>query len=189
MTQHTWREFVAFTFGFVRNPGRNGSVIPSSRNLTQAMIAGLPWDRIGTLVELGPGVGTFTGAIMARVRPGTRVILVEIDPVYAAHLGDLYRDRVIIEQASAAELDAILARHGIDRPDCIVSGLPLASLPVAVAERIAGQLRHFIGLGTIYRSFTYRPGRTKRFFGPGILDDKSPLIWTNFPPAVVLGAN
>ena len=188
MSQHTWTEVSAFIAGFIRNPGRNGSLIPSSRSLTDAMIAGLPWDRIETLVELGSGLGTFTGAIMAHARVGTRVILVEVNPDYAAHLDERYGERVIVERTSATELDAILARHGIERPDCIISGLPLASLPSAVSERIAGHIRHFIGLGTIYRSFTYCPARTMRFFGDGVLDYQSPRIWSNFPPAVVLGA-
>jgi len=189
MSKHTWREVAAFFAGFLRNPGRNGSIVPSSPRLTEAMIAGLPWDRIGTLVELGPGVGTFTDAIMARVRPDARVILVEVDPGYAAHLAARHGARATVERASAADLDAILARHRIDTPDCIVSGLPLASLPVAVSGRIADHIRRYVGRGTIYRSFTYRPGRTLRFFGDGVLTYRSRIIWANFPPAVVLGAN
>ena len=188
MVLHKARECLTFTAGFFRNPGRNGSLIPSSRSLTAAMIAGIPWERVGTLVELGPGVGTFTGAIMASVRPGTRVILVEANPAYAIHLRERYRHRLVVETASAAELDLILSRHGVGRPDCIISGLPLASLPVAVSERIAGQIQGHIRQGTIYRSFTYRPARTLQFFGAGVLTYQSRRIWMNFPPAFVLGA-
>ncbi len=165
MRQHTWREWSAFVLGFFRAPATNGSLIPSSWALTEAMVAGLPWNHIDTLVELGSGVGTFTGAIMERVRPDTRVILVEIDATYAEHLRTRYGSRVIVEEASAADLDTILRRHGITELDCIISGLPLVSLPTETSRAIADCLKNHIKQGTIYRSFTYRPSRTIRFFG------------------------
>ncbi|CAK0759085.1 Methyltransferase domain-containing protein [Azospirillaceae bacterium] len=189
MLHKALHEPLTFAIGFLRNPGQNGSVVPSSRFLKEAMLADLPWKRIETLVELGPGVGTFTGAIMERIRPDARVILVELNPLYATHLRERYKGQgVIVETTSAADLGTILSHHGINRPDCIISGLPLASLPIAVSRRIADQIRHFIARGTLYRSFTYRPAKTMAFFGAGVLHRKSPLIWQNFPPAVVLGA-
>lgn len=189
MPQHTWREVADFIVGFLRDPRKNGSIIPSSPSLTKAMLAGLPWPNIATLVELGPGVGTFTAAIVGQIRADAKIILVEVDPIYAEHLRNRYGERVSVESASAADLDAVLARHGIDCPDCIISGLPLASLPKEVSERIAAHIRHYIGRGATYRSFTYRPAKTMKFFGDGVLEYRSSWILSNFPPAFVLGAN
>ena len=186
---HTWQEWSSFVVGFFRNPGQNGSIIPSSRSLSDAMLSALPWDRIRTLVELGPGVGTFTVGIMERAHLDTRIILVEIDHTYAEHLREKYKSRAIVEEVSAADLDTILARYSIDCPDCIISGLPLTSLPVPISRRIVDHIRRYIERGAVYRAFTYRPSRTMGFFGKGVLERKSPRIWDNFPPAVVVGKN
>ena len=153
------------------------------------MLNPLPWDRIHTLVELGPGVGTFTIGIMRHVRPNTRVILVEIDHAYAEHLREKYGSRVIVEEASAADLGTILARYSIDCPDCIISALPLTTLPLTVSRQIVSHIQNYIGRGAIYRAITYRPSSIMKFFGHGVLERKSRRIWDNFPPAVVVGKN
>ena len=37
---------------------------------------GIDWDKVQTVVELGPGNGTFTHELIARSKPGTHIISV-----------------------------------------------------------------------------------------------------------------
>jgi phospholipid N-methyltransferase len=75
------------------------------------------------VVEIGAGAGAVTAAIAQQADPGAVVIAVEKDPELAERL----RSRelgVRVVTADAATLPAILAQHGLDRADVIVSVLP-----------------------------------------------------------------
>ena len=56
-----------FLRGFIKNPVMVGSVIPSSRVLIDKMLGPVKWDEVKLFVEYGPGVGTFTRPILAKV--------------------------------------------------------------------------------------------------------------------------
>ena len=68
------REHLLIASKFLRHPRTVGAIAASSRTLAQKMIAKIPADRPVTVVELGPGTGSFTRAIVERLAPGSRFL-------------------------------------------------------------------------------------------------------------------
>lgn len=91
------------------------------------------------ILEVGPGTGTITAAIIAKLRPSDRLTLVEINPDFAAHL----KRRMANETAwrAAAERIEIVTERLENfstqrRFHRIISGLPLNNFDVANVAQI-----------------------------------------------------
>ena len=114
-------------------------------NLTAkiARLAGIqPGD---TILEVGPGPGGLTHALLAS--PAARVIAVEKDPRFVAHLRSFFADeadRLIVREADALALDEVtlLAELGIEQPVRLISNLPYnVGTPLLVKWLKAGSWR------------------------------------------------
>lgn len=119
-----WGTFLAAA---IRSPRDVGTLLPSGPELARRLAAVVPGagpaGRPAVVVELGAGAGAVTEAIAEQADQDTVVIAVEKDPKLAERL----RSRelgVRVVTADAATLPAILAAHGVDHADVIVSVLP-----------------------------------------------------------------
>src|SRR5688572_20367690 len=83
---------VLFSRNFIKHPRMLGSLIPSSRFLVSRLLDQVDWHRAGTIVEYGPGVGTFTGEILRRLRPDGTVVAIDTNRDFARHLARTLRD-------------------------------------------------------------------------------------------------
>lgn len=177
-----------FLFGvnFLKNPLRNASVFPSSAIATKAMFAHIDFSSINVVVELGPGTGVFTEEILKRCKPDTKVILIEIEESYIKLLREKFGNRVTIEKASAHILESILVKHGIDKADLIISGLPfmLGGVEGELFETIKKHTKN----GAIYRFFTYNPPAMKQMY-KNLPIRKISFVLRNFPPLWIYGIN
>ena len=101
MKRHNiWKERALFLLNFIKNPIRNASIIPSSKIASSAMMKGINWEKVNTIVELGPGSGTFTREILARCKPNTKVILFELETSYVELLKNMSikEDRLTVSE-------------------------------------------------------------------------------------------
>jgi len=99
--------------------------MPSSRFLVGDIIKRVDWDRAKVIVEYGAGTGTFTKAILQRMRPDARLIALEINPDFYQFLTSSLDDpRLHISHESAADIDTVLADLGYSHADCVISGIP-----------------------------------------------------------------
>lgn len=73
-----------FLTAFLRAPFSTGAIAPSSCALAPQMIAGVDLARARTVVEVGPGTGAFTGAILQACGEDTLVMAVELNGDFAA---------------------------------------------------------------------------------------------------------
>src|SRR5262245_45207202 len=80
------REHMLLFSRFLRNPRRVGAFAPSGPELAREMVARLPSDEPATVVELGPGTGALTGAIVDRLHPSARFLTVDIEPTFVAKI-------------------------------------------------------------------------------------------------------
>jgi phospholipid N-methyltransferase len=117
----------AFLAAAMRSPRDVGTLLPSGPELARRLAAVVPEagqaGRPLVVVEVGAGAGAVTAAIAREANHDAVVIAVEKDPGLAEQL----RSRelgVRVVTADAATLPAILADHGVDRADVIVSVLP-----------------------------------------------------------------
>ncbi|MBV9419229.1 MAG: phospholipid methyltransferase, partial [Alphaproteobacteria bacterium] len=67
----------------VTQPKTLGAVAPSSRALGRAMAAQIDPAMEGPVLELGPGTGVATEALIARGIAADRIVAVEYDPQFA----------------------------------------------------------------------------------------------------------
>ena len=96
-----------------------------------------------------------------------------------------FGERVVISNQSAHLLDAILAQHGIDKVDLIVSGLPF-SLPTDITEKLFASIGRYTERGAIFRFFTYNPPLMKRVYKSLPIKQVS-FVLKNIPPMWVYG--
>jgi phosphatidylethanolamine/phosphatidyl-N-methylethanolamine N-methyltransferase len=179
-------ETIMFASNDIRNPLQNASLIPSSKAASVAMVQSLDFSRIDTIVELGPGTGVFTQEVLKRCKPDAKIILIEIERSYVGLLKWKFGDRVIVENASAHHLDELLAKHGMVRPDLVLSGLPF--LKKETRKLLFGSIKRYTDKGTIFRFFTYMPPVMKHVYRELPVRRLS-FILGNFPPFWVYGIN
>lgn len=177
---------------FLKNPGRIGAVVPSGSALCRMMLADLDLEHAAAIAELGPGTGVFTREIISHIGGTTRFFAVELDPVIYGELRKKMPEATIYND-NAEHLDEICREHGIDALDAVISGLPWAVFPAEVQENILRAVLESLKPGGRFSTFAYVQGLAlpagRRFrkmlekhFGSVTL---SPVVWNNFPPAVV----
>ncbi|SCX40302.1 class I SAM-dependent methyltransferase [Variovorax sp. EL159] len=149
-------EKMLFLRSWLRDPQLVGAVAPSSRALA-ALITSDIRSSNEPVIELGPGTGVFTQALLARGVPRERLVLVEADPAFARSLGQRFPG-VRVLQMDAAHLGQTGVFFGRERASAIVSGIPLLAMPVEKAMAIirGAFLRHLRADGALYQ-FTYLP--------------------------------
>jgi phosphatidylethanolamine/phosphatidyl-N-methylethanolamine N-methyltransferase len=179
---------------FLRHPRLTGAVAASSPGLARMMTAGVGLERARTVVELGPGTGVFTDAILRRAGPGTRIVAIELNGHLAGRLAERYRRHAVeIVHGSAADL----ARLVPGPVDAVVSGLPWTVMAPAARLGILDAVAAALVPNGVFTTFAYAhaawtpPGRrfaaelAARFAATGT----SPLVWRNLPPAFVYRAS
>ena len=184
-TSSTISDFRHFFRAWLSNPMRVASVVPSGRALGELITSGIKAES-GPVIELGPGTGVFTRALLARGIPQSSLILVEYGAEFAAML------RLRFPEADVVCMDAARLRHmqrSADRQaGAVVSGLPLLSMPAGkVMAILKGAFAHLQDDGGFYQ-FTYGP---RCPVSAGILDrldlraQSVGWVFNNFPPAQV----
>lgn len=181
-----------FLRSFARNPLRTGALVPSGPELAARMasfVAPGPGVRV---VELGPGTGVVTKALLARgLAPGA-LNLVEFCPEFCALLtmrhpgltvlrGDAYDLRRTLNQPGG-----FLERSNEQAPlDGIVSSLPLLTRPEPEREALLDEALDLLRPGAPFVQFSYGLTAPVRPKGRGISVLSSEWIWKNMPPARV----
>lgn len=109
---------------FLAHPTQIGSVTPSTKHLAETMLRRLDWANMKQVVELGAGTGVFTEYIEAHRRPDCRALIIEQDKLLRK---DLSRRFPRMEFGAQAEtLPFLMQKFGMEKADCIISGLPFA---------------------------------------------------------------
>jgi phosphatidylethanolamine/phosphatidyl-N-methylethanolamine N-methyltransferase len=121
---------LVFFRNFLKSPKEVGSVIPSSRFLEKRIVKSADLTNARLAVELGPGTGGTTRALLRQMRPDAKLLAIEINPRFAKLLRETVKDpRLIVHCGSATDIPAALAEHGLEAPDVILSGIPFSTMP------------------------------------------------------------
>lgn len=113
---------------FLKHPRQIGSVIPSSRFLEQRILeaAGVATSR--SIVELGPGMGGTTRAILRAMPQDARLLSIEINPLFHTMVSGIEDDRLIAHLGSACELREIISKYQLNAPTAVISGIPFSTM-------------------------------------------------------------
>lgn len=120
---------LAFLRAFIRSPKEVGSVIPSSRFLKERIIHNANLSQAKVVVELGPGTGGTTRALLHRMPADATLLAIEINPHFCDLLSNTFEDpRLVVHRGSATEIADALAEHGLGAADVILSGIPFSTM-------------------------------------------------------------
>jgi len=113
---------------FLKHPLQIGSIIPSSRFLEHHLVEAAGVHSAKTIVELGPGTGGTTRAILRAMARHTKLLSIEINPNFHALLRCIEDDRLIAHLGNAHELKEIIYTYGLGDPEVVISGIPFSTM-------------------------------------------------------------
>jgi phosphatidylethanolamine/phosphatidyl-N-methylethanolamine N-methyltransferase len=175
---------VRFLRSWIEKPLHVGAVMPSGRLLARTMAQYVDPDATGPVVELGPGTGAITNALIERGVDQKRLVLVEYNPGFCALLRDRYPQAKVV-QGDAYRLRDTLWNVLSAPATAIVSGLPLVTKPILTRVRLVRDAFAALAPRAPFVQFTYSvvPPIPKSL--PGVSTEASERIWMNLPPARV----
>jgi phosphatidylethanolamine/phosphatidyl-N-methylethanolamine N-methyltransferase len=175
---------VRFLRSWIEKPLHVGAVMPSGRLLARTMAQYVSVESSGPVVELGPGTGAITSALIERGVDQKRLVLVEYNPGFCALLRDRYPQAKVV-QGDAYTLRDTLWNVLSAPADAVVSGLPLVTKPMLTRVRLVRDAFAALAPGAPFVQFTYSvvPPIPKSL--PGVSTEASERIWMNLPPARV----
>jgi phosphatidylethanolamine/phosphatidyl-N-methylethanolamine N-methyltransferase len=127
---------ITFLREFLHKPAELGSFLPSSRFLESRIVRLGRLQQDSVVVELGPGIGGTTKAILRELAPASKLIAVELNSDFIAPLQAIGDRRLSVHQGSAEDLPQILEQHGLASVDVIFSGIPFSTIPPATGREI-----------------------------------------------------
>ena len=140
-----------FLLSWLDNPFGVGAVAPSGRPLARMMTQELgAGDRV---LELGPGTGTLTQAILARGVARQDLFLLERCPGFAELLERKFPGATVLCGDATVRQDGLVPHRGTI--DCIISGLPLVLFSREQKYRLLREAFRLLKAGGAFFQFTY----------------------------------
>ena len=119
---------LAFLQGFFQRPREVGSIIPSSRFLERRIVRAAHINDARVIVELGPGTGGTTRALLRAMRRDATLLAIEINPRFVELLQRERDPRLIAYHGSASNIVPALRAHDLARADVVLSGIPFSTM-------------------------------------------------------------
>lgn len=179
--------FRTFVRAWHRDPAGIGSVVPSSPALARAIARQVSDYDVGTIVELGPGSGTITEALLERGIPPHRLYLIERNPALASFLRSRFHGVHVVED-DATRLHALVRRDGVGKIAAIVSSIPLRNLGFRTRYAILRRSLDLLDPSGVFVQYTYShmsplPREMERRLG--LAAECAGYVWLNIPPASI----
>lgn len=175
---------VRFLRSWIEKPLHMGAVMPSGRLLARTMAQYVDADAEGPVVELGPGTGAITNALIEHGVDQKRLVLVEYNPGFCALLRERYPQAKVV-QGDAYRLRDTLWDVMKSPASAVVSGLPLVTKPMLTRLKLIRDAFLALAPGAPFVQFTYSVAPPIPKSLPGVSTEASERIWMNLPPARV----
>jgi len=173
-----------FLKSWLEKPLLTGAVTPSGRMLARTMASYVDPRVPGPVIELGPGTGPVTDALIRRGVAQDRLVLVEYNPEFCKLLARRFPKATIV-QGDAYDLRETLGSVLRDKAAATVSSLPLFTKPLEQRVELLEAAQDAMHLNAPFVQFTYAvvppiPARSHRYTAR-----PSNRVWLNLPPARV----
>ncbi|KQQ29305.1 phospholipid methyltransferase [Methylobacterium sp. Leaf123] len=175
-----------FLRSWFERPLVTGAVTPSGRMLARTMAAYADPNVSGPVIELGPGTGPVTEALIRRGFDQDRLVLVEFNPDFCTLLrrrfpgvtvicGDAYRIRETLRDRLSSPCAAT------------ISSLPLFTKPLEQRFELLQGAHDLMHPGAPFVQFTYAvvPPIPAKCEAGSYTASRSNRVWLNLPPARV----
>jgi phosphatidylethanolamine/phosphatidyl-N-methylethanolamine N-methyltransferase len=173
-----------FIRSWLERPLATGAVMPSGRPLARAMAHCVDPDPPGPVIELGPGTGAVTAALVERGIKPSRMVLVEFNPTFCRLLRTRYPEATVV-QGDAYRLRRLMETLLRQPAAAVVSGLPLFAKPLKFRLRLLADAFTLLAPDAPFVQFTYAAVSPIPRAYSGVRAQASERIWFNLPPARV----
>lgn len=163
------------------------SITPSSKYTVRKATRQIDFSRDITIIEYGPGTGVFAEYMLQRMTPGSRLIMIELNPQFIDIISKIDDPRVSVHQDSAEQVERIALEHGLSQVDYILSGIPFSFLPPEVKNTILAASARLIrpgGYFLAYQTSSHLKEALRDHFG----SVKTSLELRNIPPMCIYEA-
>jgi phosphatidylethanolamine/phosphatidyl-N-methylethanolamine N-methyltransferase len=175
---------VRFIRSWIERPLSIGAVTPSGKMLARTMASYVDPNSTGPVVELGPGTGPVTEALVEAGVDPSRLVLVEFDPTFCRILRARYPEATLV-QGDAYGMRRLLETLLLQPAAAMVSGLPLITKPLRMRLRLLRDAFDLMLPGAPFVQFTYSVASPLPKRMGGFSAEASERIWMNIPPARV----
>ena len=175
---------VRFLRSWIEKPLHVGAVMPSGRLLARTMAQYVEVKSEGPVVELGPGTGAITSALIDHGVDQKRLVLVEYNPGFCALLRDRYPQAKVVQGDAYSLRDTLWNVLSVPAA-AMVSGLPLVTKPMLTRLKLIRDAFVALAPGAPFVQFTYSVAPPIPKSLPGVSAEASERIWMNLPPARV----
>lgn len=173
--------FTLFLGQMLRRPTQVVAIAPSSAAVARKMTEGLE-NSTGPVVEIGPGTGSFTRAILRRGVAPERLTLLETNPEFCKALAKEFPGVTILNRPAQDIRDLGLTDIG-----AVVSGVPVLARPT-IQREVVGRAFDVMAPNGFFTQITYAPNSPisdEMQVELGISSRPRGIVWTNLPPARV----
>lgn len=174
---------------FIRNwadaPMTTGAIVPSSDHLAKKMASFVPLDNTLPVLEIGPGTGSVTRALLDHGVAPQRLTALEYNTEFYELIKKQFPDINVIQGDAYALRETLQNAYGVvPRFSAIVSSLPLLTRPIEDRDGLLRQSLDHLAPDASYIQFSY--GLKPPVAAPtGVTMRKSGWILRNIPPARV----
>jgi len=173
-----------FIRSWIEKPLATGAVMPSGKILARTMARYVDPEVAGPVIELGPGTGPVTEALVLQGVDPARLVLVEFNPSFCRILRKRYPTATVV-QGDAYSLKRLLGSLIRQPAAAVVSGLPLVTKPLRTRLRLVTDAFNLLWPGAPFVQFTYSVASPIPRAFAGVTAEASERIWLNLPPARV----
>jgi phospholipid N-methyltransferase len=147
---------IAFFKGFLKRPSVVGSVIPSSRFLERRIVKLMDVSSAKRIVELGPGTGGVTRAVLRKMNADAKLLAIEINPDFIPVLRQMGDPRLIVHEGDVRFLREVLDEHGLEGADAVFSGIPFSTMSRSLAQEILHAVSRSLSPGGCFIAYQFR---------------------------------
>ena len=175
------RAVTTFLGALIARPREVASVVPSSQQLEDGLSKLVKEFAPSLVVELGPGTGGTTKALLRSLSADAKLISIEIVPEFVEELRQIDDPRLIVCQGDAADLSRILSESESKSVDLVVSGIPFSTMRPRVAKALVADIHRSLAPGGQFVTYQVRDTiieiATELFNTPRVS-----LVFWNVPP-------
>lgn len=171
-----------FVKGWLRKPKTTGSITPTGKAAAALMASFV--DPAGDLpvLELGPGTGPITKAILDTGLPAEKLTCLEYNADFCSYLEGQFPQTNIV-QGDAFDLESSFGSP--DKPlfSAVLSGLPLLNFPKALREKVILDGLKYAAPGAPFVQLCYGPKIPCEIADKGVSCVPTKWVLVNVPPA------
>jgi len=171
----------AVVHAWMKKPRQVATIFPSSPALTHCIADRNCIRNAKCIVELGPGTGDTTAALLQHASPDSQVLAIELESEFIPALQSIADPRLAVQLGDAMDLEQFVNQHRFAAPDVIVSGIPFSAVPPATAHAIMANIARALPDNGVLIAYQLR-SHVEQYARPFFDLQQVQTVWMNLPP-------